>query len=190
MQPSGAVNMRQQLLKEFEVAFAVEDDDGDVMTILGWTDEASNVLSDDVLEQRGLARSGHAEHDALHHAHFVWPQPWLFVHVVSKQHGTLVPGGFDCALVPARRHNKRRTLPARALSGELPQNWHRNRGGDDEQVQGGFHELFFANVIPGNHQVQRECNKAEAQYRANDAGFATAHFASRVFRVMNHRCTS
>ena len=53
MQSSGAVNMRQQLLKEFEVAFAVEDDDGDVMTILGWTDEASNVLSDDVLEQRG-----------------------------------------------------------------------------------------------------------------------------------------
>jgi hypothetical protein len=45
--------------------------------------------------------------------------------------------------MPRAGITKRRTLPARALSRELPQNWYCNRGGDDEQVQGGFYELFF-----------------------------------------------
>jgi hypothetical protein len=156
--PSRAVNVWQQFFEKFEVALAVEDDDGDVMAIFGWTDETRNVLRDDVLEQCRLARSRHAEHDALHHAHLVGPQPRLFVHVVSKQHGVLVPGGFDCALVLARRDDERRALPALSLLGELAQNRHRNRGGNDEQVERGFHKLFFANVIPGDSQVQRECN--------------------------------
>ena len=110
VQPAGAVNVRQQLLEEFEVAFAIEDDDRDMVAILGWANQPRNILGDDVLEQGGLPRSRHSEDDALHHAHFVRPQPGLFVHVIPEQHGILVPGGFDCPLVPACRDDKRRAF--------------------------------------------------------------------------------
>ena len=119
VQASGAVNVRQQLFEEFEVSLAVEDDHRDVVTILRWPNETRNILGDDVFEQSGLPRSGHAEHNALHHAHFIRPKPGRFVHVVAEQHGILVPGGFDCTLIFARRDDKRRTFVPLAPRGEV-----------------------------------------------------------------------
>jgi hypothetical protein len=45
--------------------------------------------------------------------------------------------------------------------------------------------LFFANVEPGNCQVERERYKAEAEHCPNNARFAADHLTTGDFRAMH-----
>ena len=123
----------------------------------------------------------------MHHAHFVRPQPgFFFIHVVPEQHGLLVPGGFDCPLILACRDDKRRTFLARSRRHEFPQHRTHNRRGNNEHVETGFHQLFFANVVSRNGQIERQSNKAKSErYRTSTiASFAAGHLMTGAFRTV------
>jgi hypothetical protein len=76
--------MWQQLLEEFEVTFAVENDHWDSMWGIRRADNTRKVLGDDVAQQSGLACPGHAQHDSLHDANAIGPMPRLAVDVIAK----------------------------------------------------------------------------------------------------------
>ena len=48
------------------------------------TDNPEQVLADNVLQQRGLAGTGGAEHDGLHNASSIGPEPRPAMHVIAK----------------------------------------------------------------------------------------------------------
>ena len=100
VEAAGAVNVRQQLLKELQVALTVEDHHGDLVTVLRWSHSPHQILGDDVLEQRRLAAAGHSQHDALHHADLIGPQPGISMNVVPEHDPALVP----CRCRPSFRH--------------------------------------------------------------------------------------
>src|SRR5271166_327396 len=92
MQSSGTVHVRKKVVKEFEIAFAIKDHHWQPVWIFRCSDDAGHVLRNDVLQKRGLAGTGHAEHNALHDAHSVRPVPRLAMDVVAEDHGILLPG--------------------------------------------------------------------------------------------------
>src|SRR5271157_3967634 len=92
MQPSGSVDVRQEVVKEFEIALAIKDHHWQPVWIFRSADHAGHVLRNDVLQKRGLAGAGHAQHDALHDADSVRPVPRFAMDVVAENHGVLLPG--------------------------------------------------------------------------------------------------
>src|SRR5271157_3627096 len=83
VQPSGTVDVRQKIVEELKIALAIKDHHRQTVWIFRSADHARHVLRNDVLQERGLAGPGHAEHDALHDADSVRPVPGLTVDVVS-----------------------------------------------------------------------------------------------------------
>ena len=82
------MNVGEKAIKEFHVALAVEDHHRDVVTVFGRPDDPAQVLRNDVAQQRRLSRSGHSQHDSLHHPNAVGPKPRSSVHVVAEDYGT------------------------------------------------------------------------------------------------------
>src|SRR5208283_3930526 len=121
MQSSGSVDVRQKVVKEFEIPFAIKDHHRQPMWILRSADHAGHVLRNDVLQKRGLAGPGHAQHNALHDADSVRPVPRLAVDVVAEDDGVLLPGIDRELLVPLAGDNHRwmgpRLLPPGARGG-------------------------------------------------------------------------
>src|SRR5271166_2005295 len=118
VQPSGTVDMRQKVVEELKIPFAVKDHHRQPVWILWGADHAGHVLRNDVLQKRGLAGAGHAQHDALHDADSVRPIPRLAVDVVAENDGVLLPGFGSKLFVPFAGNNHRwmgpRLLPPRA----------------------------------------------------------------------------
>ena len=108
VETASAVDVRQQFLKELQIAFPVEDHHGDLVTVLRWSHPAHQVLGDDVLEQCRLTAAGHSQHDALHHPNLVGPQPGISVNVVPKDDPALVPRRCDRPFVTGGTHDERR----------------------------------------------------------------------------------
>src|SRR5438876_465626 len=100
--------MRQEFLKKLQVAFTVEDDHRDLVTVLWWPHSPHQVLGDDVLEQRRLAAASHSKNNALHHPNLIGPQPGISMNVVSENYPALVPGRRGCPFVTRRTHDERR----------------------------------------------------------------------------------
>src|SRR6516162_9585283 len=111
MQAPGAVHVRQEIIEELKIALAIEDHHRQAMGIVWGADHSCQVLRNDVLEKRGLAGAGHAQHDALHHTYSVGPVPWLAVDVLTQDHGILFPRVGRKLLVPWARYNHRRMGP-------------------------------------------------------------------------------
>jgi len=144
------MDIRQQFLKELQVAFAVEDDHGDLVTVLRWPHSAHQVLSDDVLEQRSLAAAGHSQHDALHYPNLIRPQPGISMDVIPKNNPTLVPRVCGHLFVARRTHDERRMhlplLPPGATR-HVEQNRATRNCQPAEDVSRQFDRLFVAEVI-------------------------------------------
>jgi len=81
--PAGCRDGRQEIRKELLVSLAVEDHHRNPVRVFGGPNHAEQVLRDDVLEEGGLARTGCAEHDRLHHARRIGPEPGLSVDVIA-----------------------------------------------------------------------------------------------------------
>ena len=108
IEAAGAVNVRQQFLEELQIALAVEDHHRDPVTVLRWPNPAHQILGDDVLQQRCLSAAGHSEHDTLHHANSVRPQPRIAMDVVAEHDRALRPCLVNHLFVPRRSHDERR----------------------------------------------------------------------------------
>ena len=113
MKPAGTVHMWQQVLKELEVAFTIEDDHRYAVGFMGRTHDARKVLRDDVSQQCGLPGTGHAQHDALHDAHMVGPIPRPSVNVIAEHDLIPFPSLSDNSFIlfPGDRHRRMRPLP-------------------------------------------------------------------------------
>src|SRR5580704_17782507 len=92
-------------MEELKVPFAVKDDHGQPVWLILQTNNACEILRDDVPQQRSLARAGHAQHDGLHDAHSVRPVPGLTVNVITQNNSILLPGVFDDSGVTFPRYD-------------------------------------------------------------------------------------
>src|SRR5215472_17412451 len=183
MQTPRPVNVRQQFLEEFEIAFPVENDHRDVMAILGRSDEAGNVLGNDVLEERGFPGARHSENNALHNAYIVRPQPWFFVHVVAEHYGILLPSCRNGAFIlPGGDYEWRALLP-RSTRGVSPQGRRQYRGGDDAQVDPAFEQLLASYMKSGDGQIKHKGDRPEQEDSADDSSFGVRN-VTPVLRTM------
>ena len=71
--------------------------------LFGRADHPRQVLSDDVAEKSRLAGARHPQHDPLHDADLVRPQPRLTVDIVAEHHCVLGPCIAGETFVPLRR---------------------------------------------------------------------------------------
>ena len=124
IEPAGVVDVRQQVVEKLHVALAIEDHHGDVARAVGRLDHPGQVLADDVLEQGGLARAGHAQDDPLHDPDAVGPQVWAPVSVIAEDDGVLGPGFPAVLLIHGRLDHQRRVGPlllaSRSGRGRVP----------------------------------------------------------------------
>ena len=82
--PAGCLYGWKKIGEKLLVSLAVEDQHGNPVPVFGRPDEAEKVLCDDVLKKRGLARTSGPEHDRLHHARRIGPEPGLAMHVIAE----------------------------------------------------------------------------------------------------------
>lgn len=81
--PASCLDGWEKIGKKLLIPLAVEDQHGNPVPVFGGPDQAEKILRDDVLKERGFARTSGAEHDRLHHAGRIGPEPWLAVHVIT-----------------------------------------------------------------------------------------------------------
>src|ERR1700687_5291828 len=96
----------EKAIKEFHVTLAVKDHHRYVVAVFGRADNPAQVLRNDVAQQCRLTRSGHPQHNSLHHSTTIRQQPWLAVYVVAQHNGILLPGFLCCVLVSVGTHNQ------------------------------------------------------------------------------------
>src|SRR6516162_3633726 len=169
MQAPSPVHVRQEIVEELQIALAIEDHHWQTMEVDWSANHPCQVLRDDVLEERGLARAGHTQHDALHDTHLVGPVPRLAVNVVSQNNGVLFPGICRKLFVPGTGYDQRRVGPLSLSTGTGPNN--KDRRPNDCQpkkgrVAGQFGNLLVFEIkpltsyIPGEpaHRHQDESN--------------------------------
>ena len=90
VQAAGGCNQGQQLvIEQLALALAVDDDQRNLVAIALRPGLPDKVLLDDVQQQRGLSRAGHAKAVGLHDPHFVPPEDRLVVNVVADDDGVL-----------------------------------------------------------------------------------------------------
>src|SRR6266853_820522 len=97
----------EKAVKEFHVTLAVEDHHRYVVAVFARSDNPAQVLRNDVAQQGRLSRSGHPQHNSLHHPDTIGPHPWLAMYVVAQHNGILCPGFSYCAIVSVGTHNQR-----------------------------------------------------------------------------------
>src|SRR5437870_149728 len=90
-----AVDVWQKAMEEFQIALAVEYHHWDLVAVATRPDAASEILRDDVAQQRSLAGNSLPENDSLHDADSVRPQPWFGDSIVAQDNGVPGPGFFD-----------------------------------------------------------------------------------------------
>ena len=154
MHPAGAVDVREQLLKELQVSLTVEDDHRDMVTILRRTNPPGDILSDDVLEQSRLAGACHSQDNSLHYPDFVRPEPGFGVHVIAEHHGVSGPGVGHGTLILDSGHNKWRSLLPLGVLGELTDDRGDDGRAEDEEIQRGLDELLRTDVQARHDKVQ------------------------------------
>ena len=111
MKSASPVHVRQQVLEELKVAFAVKDDHRNAMGLIRRTNNACEILRNDVAQQRCFAGAGHAQHDRLHDAHPVRPIPGLTVNVIAENNRILIPGSLSDSFVTLSGDGKGRVGP-------------------------------------------------------------------------------
>jgi hypothetical protein len=149
------MNMRKELLEEFEVPLAIKDNHRNVVSIVWRTDEARNVLGDDVFEKGSFARARHSKYDALHNPDIVGPKPRLFIHVIAQRNRVLVPRGFDGPLILSRTDDERRALSPPSAHRVVPQYGRHDCSRNDKQVESRFDHLVSPNVKSGHSEVKQ-----------------------------------
>src|SRR6266404_2984797 len=107
LQAAGMVYVWEKTVKEFHVTLAVKDHHRYVMAVFQRSDNSAQILRNDVAQQGRLSRSGHPQHNSLHHPDTIGPQPWLAMYVVAQHNGILRPGFLCCALVSVGTHSQR-----------------------------------------------------------------------------------
>src|SRR3954462_3026950 len=95
MHSAGSFNSREQIRKELLVTLAVEYEHRYTAPVVCRTNDAKEILGDDVLEQCCLPRTGGPEYDRLHDASCVGPEPRFSVHVIPEHDCILVVGSLD-----------------------------------------------------------------------------------------------
>jgi hypothetical protein len=96
---AGRLDGGEKIGEKLLVALAVEDEHGNPVRITGRAGHTKEILGDDVLEQRGLARPSRSKHHRLHDAGRVRPEPGLAMDVVAQNNRILFGGGFDGSAV-------------------------------------------------------------------------------------------
>ncbi len=168
------MNMWQQVVEEFQVTFAVEDDDGDVTRVFRRANSSRQILADNVAEKGGLAGTGHAQHDTLHYADLVGPKPGFAVNIVAK-HNRVVSPCLACeSFIAFRRHHQRRAGPLllapRSSRGQKPYAAASTHSTDDH-VQGYLLDLGTRKVVavagdvPGE-PANRQDNHSDENFKA------------------------
>src|SRR5688572_19288075 len=104
------MNMREQAVKELEIPLPIEDHQRDLMSMLGRSDAARQILRDYVTKQGGLARPGLPEDNPLHDPHLIRPQPRLAGGIVPEYDGLPAPGDVEILPITCRSDRYRRPL--------------------------------------------------------------------------------
>src|SRR5208283_1027169 len=93
--PARGFDGRQKIGEKLLVSLAIKDQHGNAVLVFGRSEYSEQVLSDDVLQKRGLAGTGCAEYHRLHHPRRVRPQPRLTMNVVAQHDCVLCVRALD-----------------------------------------------------------------------------------------------